>query len=197
MQNATISPFQNRLMPPVVWLSKSITVRDSRLWQMRPPPWDRENTAETMSLMVAPWELRGLHARLFHLQLPVCDYYFNLLIVTTIYHQQIILYVVPSLVPSLAGSLFGSYLNISISIVAKSVDFSHSVVATNILGTIFVYFLVLGLLHGAIDFKRVAKSRCRGCWSRYHQMITSCHIACRSDCSFETLPHQEVCSSVG
>ena len=29
---------------------------------MRPPPWDREITAETVSLMVPPWELRGLLA---------------------------------------------------------------------------------------------------------------------------------------
>ena len=27
---------------------------------MRPPPWDREITAETVSLSVAPWELKGL-----------------------------------------------------------------------------------------------------------------------------------------
>ena len=33
---------------------------DSRPWEMRPPPWDREITAETVSLTVAPWELRGL-----------------------------------------------------------------------------------------------------------------------------------------
>ena len=33
---------------------------DSRPWEMRSPPWDHEIIAETVSLTVAPWELRGL-----------------------------------------------------------------------------------------------------------------------------------------
>ena len=56
----TIYPFQNELNPPVMWLCKPIMVRDSRRWEMRPLLWDRGIRAETMSLTVAPSELRGL-----------------------------------------------------------------------------------------------------------------------------------------
>ena len=57
------------LKPSIMWLCRSVVVRDSSSWEMRPPLWDCEIRAEIvslMSLMVAPWELRGL--RLQHIK---------------------------------------------------------------------------------------------------------------------------------
>ena len=51
--------FQECIKPPVMLIGKSVMLTDNRPWEMRPPPWDHEITAETVSLM-APWELRGL-----------------------------------------------------------------------------------------------------------------------------------------
>ena len=60
-------------MPPVVWLGKSVTIKDSRPWEIRPPLWDREIRAETVSLTVALRELRSLSLQLttYHVKLRI------------------------------------------------------------------------------------------------------------------------------